>query len=73
MKKGKRFVNKAELTQEDLSKAIQFLKDNAISSDEVNLERLVGWLNNPISKFTSKPAGLYHNSLKNGLKLNENT
>lgn len=50
-------MNKAELTQEDLSKAIQFLKDNAISPDAVSLERLVGWLNNPISRFN-------HNSLK---------
>ncbi len=38
---------KTEPTPEDLAKAIQFLKDNAISTDEVDLNRLVGWLNAP--------------------------
>lgn len=40
-------MNKTELTPEDLSKAIQFLKDNSINPDEVSLDRLVGWLNAP--------------------------
>lgn len=37
---------KTEITKEDLSKAIQFLKDNSISSDEISLSRLIGWINN---------------------------
>ena len=41
---------KTELTPEDLAKAIQFLKDNAIPSEEVSLGRLVGWLNAPREK-----------------------
>jgi hypothetical protein len=43
-------MNKTELAPEDLSKAIQFLKDNAISPDEVSLDRLVGWINAPRDK-----------------------
>jgi len=41
---------KNELTPEDLSKAIQFLKDNAINHDEVSLDRLVRWINAPREK-----------------------
>lgn len=44
-------MNKYQLTQEDLSRAIQFLKNNSIGSDEVSLERLVGWMKHPRHKF----------------------
>jgi hypothetical protein len=40
----------SSLSPQDLSKAIQFLKDNAIRPEAVSLERLVGWLNNPLHK-----------------------
>jgi hypothetical protein len=46
-------MNKTELTTEDLTKAIQFLKDNAIPPEEVDLSRLVGWLNAP--RFDKSP------------------
>lgn len=38
-------MSKTELTPKDLAKAIQFLKNNAIPSEEIDLGRLVGWLN----------------------------
>jgi len=38
---------KAELTPEDLAKAIQFMKDHSIRDDEIRLDRLVRWLNAP--------------------------
>lgn len=41
-------MNKTELTTEDLSKAIQFMKDHCIGSDEITLDRLMGWIKRPL-------------------------
>lgn len=38
------------LTPQDLSRAIQFLQDNAVNPESVNLHRLIGWLNKPMHK-----------------------
>ena len=43
-------MNKTKLTTEDLSKAIQFMKDHSIGSDEISLDRLIGWIKYPLNK-----------------------
>jgi hypothetical protein len=43
-------MNKTKLTTEDLSKAIQFMKDHCVGSDEMALDRLMGWIRHPIGR-----------------------